>query len=151
MAHSYYSAINLLITWHTKSSLPLLTPTVEPLVHKYLRQRLAKEKGVFLHEIGGTETHVHLVVTAPPTLVLSELIGQLKGASAHEINQVVGHRDVALQWQTGYGVVSFGTGDLEWVKAYVRNQRQHHADGKMAERLERTALIGPEQDARERA
>ena len=28
-----------------------------------------------------------------------------------------------LEWQAGYGVVSFGTKNLEWVKAYVRNQR----------------------------
>jgi hypothetical protein len=32
-----------------------------------------------------------------------------------------------LQWQTGYGVVSFGTGDLPWVVAYIQNQKQHHA------------------------
>lgn len=42
-----------------------------------------------------------------------------------------------LQWQAGYGVVSFGTKDLEWVKAYVRNQKEHHARGTVQERLER--------------
>jgi putative transposase len=79
MPHNCYSEINLHITWHTKGNLPLLTPTVEPLVHRYLRQRLTNEKGVFVHEIGGIETHVHLVVTVSPTIVVSELIGQWKG------------------------------------------------------------------------
>ncbi|MCP9494378.1 MAG: hypothetical protein MSG64_07985 [Pyrinomonadaceae bacterium MAG19_C2-C3] len=37
-----------------------------------------------------------------------------------------------------YGVVSFGTKDLEWVKQYVRNQKEHHACGQIYERLERT-------------
>jgi putative transposase len=151
MARNCYSEINLHVTWHAKNSLPLLTPSVEPLVHRYIKQRLVNEKGVFVHEIGGTETHVHLVVTIPPTLVLSEWIGQLKGASAHEVNQQVGLRDKALQWQAGYGVVSFGTGDLEWAKAYVRNQRQHHAEGKTFDRLERFSTPDSEQDARERA
>ena len=137
MPHNYYSEINLHVTWHTKDSLPLLTPTVEPLAHRYIKQRLINEKGVFIHEIGGTETHIHLVVTIPPTIVISEWIGQLKGASAHEVNQQIGHHDKTLQWQTGYGVVSFGTGDLDWVKAYVHNQRQHHAEGKTSDRLER--------------
>jgi putative transposase len=151
MPHNYYSEINLHVTWHTKDGLPLLTPTVEPLVHRYIKQRLIHEKGVFVHEIGGIETHIHLVVTVPPTTVVSELIGQLKGASAHEVNQQLGLRNKSLQWQTGYGVVSFGTGDLGWVKAYVRNQPRRHADGKTFDRLERFAVPDVEQDTRERA
>lgn len=149
MPHNYYSEINLHVTWHTKNSLPLLTPTVEPLVHRYIKQRLINEKGVFVHEIGGTETHIHLVLTIPPTIAVSELIGQLKGASAHEVNEQLGFRDKTLLWQTGYGVVGFGTGDLEWVKAYVRNQWEHHATGKTSERLER--FCPGEQDAPEGA
>jgi len=150
MPHNYYSEINLHVTWHTKHSLPLLTPTVEPVVHRYITQRLIHEEGVFVHEIGGTETHVHLIVTVPPTTNISEWIGQLKGASAHEVNQQLADRGKPLQWQTGYGVVSFGTGDLDWVKAYVRNQRQHHSEGKTFDRLE--CFTPPaEQDARERA
>jgi putative transposase len=151
MPHNCYSEINLHVTWHTKNSMPLLTATVEPLVHRYIRQRLINEKGVFVHEIGGTETHIHIAVTVPPTITISELIGQLKGASAHEINQQIGRRGIVLQWQAGYGVVSFGSGDLEWVKAYVRNQRQHHANGKTSDRLERFTDLHDGQDARERA
>ena len=41
-----------------------------------------------------------------------------------------------LAWQTGYGVVSFGSNDLPWVTAYVRNQRKDHASGTTHERLE---------------
>jgi putative transposase len=141
LAQNYYSEINLHLTWHTKDSLPLLTPTVEPLVHRYIKQRLVNEKGVFIHEIGGVETHIHLVVSISPTLLVSELVGQLKGASAHEINKQIGMCGKTLQWQAGYGVVSFGSGDLEWVRAYVRNQRQHHAEGRIHDRLERFTEI----------
>jgi putative transposase len=137
MSRNYYSEINLHVTWHTKSSLPLLTPTIEPLAHRYIRQKLINTEGVFVHEIGGTETHVHIVVTVSPTITPSDLVGQLKGASSHEVNQQVGLHDKTLQWQTGYGIVSFGTGDLPWVKEYVQNQRQHHAQGKIFDRLER--------------
>jgi putative transposase len=146
MPHNYYSEINLHITWHTKNSLPLLTPTVEPLTHRYIKQRLINEKGVFIHEIGGIETHIHLVVSIPPTITISEWIGQLKGASAHEINQQLADRGKPLQWQTGYGVVSFGSGDLDWVIDYVRNQRQHHAAGKIYSRLE--SITTPDEPGR---
>jgi hypothetical protein len=53
------------------------------------------------------------------------------------VNQKLGNHGKVLEWQTGYGVVSFGTKDLPWVQAYVRNQREHHAKGTTAERLER--------------
>jgi hypothetical protein len=70
-------------------------------------------------------------------VLISELIGTLKGYSSHEVNHRMGLRQKVLQWQTGYGVVSFGTADLPWVIAYVRNQKEHHAHGKTHERLER--------------
>jgi putative transposase len=121
MARNYYSEIHLHLVWHTKTSLPLLTPAVETFVHRYLRQKLINTPGAFVHEVGGTETHVHLAVTVTPTVLISELIGRLKGASAHEANQQLGRGRKVLEWQTGYGVVSFGTKDLDWVTAYVRN------------------------------
>ena len=87
MSKNCYSEINLHIVWHTKNRSPLLTPTVEPIAHRCLRKRIVDTLGVFVHEIGGTETHVHVAVTIPPTLTISEWIGQLKGGSTHDVNQ----------------------------------------------------------------
>jgi putative transposase len=137
MSRNYYAEINLHITWHTKESQSLLLPKVEAVVYHYLRGKCINTPGVFIHEIGGIETHVHLCLTVAPTIAISEYIGQLKGSSSHDANQKLGERHKILEWQAGYGVVSFGTKDLEWVKAYVRNQRERHARGKVEERLER--------------
>jgi len=141
MSRNYYSEINLHITWHTKDSLPLLTPRVEPLAHRYIKHKLINTDGVYVHEIGGNETHMHVAITVAPTIIVSDLIGQVKGASSHAVNREIGLGDKILQWQSGYGVVSFGTGDLDWVNAYVRNQRRHHASGTTHERLERIAPL----------
>jgi putative transposase len=78
-----------------------------------------------------------VAVTVPPTLMPSEWIGQLKGGSSHDVNQAVGKRQKVLQWQVGYGVVSFGTKDLPWVVDYIRDQRDHHAKRTAQDRLER--------------
>jgi hypothetical protein len=86
MSRNYYSEINLHITWHVKESPPLLVHKVEAVVHHYLRGRCINTPGVFVHEIGGIETHHHLCVSIAPTLLISELIGQLKGSSSHEVN-----------------------------------------------------------------
>ncbi len=143
MTRNYYSEINLRLTWHTKESLPLLTADVEPLAHRHIRQKVTSTEGAFVHEVGGTETHVHVVVTVAPTLLITEFVGQLKGFSSHEVNRQLGLRAKTLQWQAGYGVVSFGTGDLDWVRRYVRNQREHHAQGRVHDRLERIDPTDP--------
>jgi putative transposase len=137
MARNYYSEINLHLVWHTKQSAPILRDEVEAAVHRAPQHRLVKTPGAYVHEIGGTDTHVHLAITVQPTVNISELVGQLKGGSAHDVNERLGMKRKVLEWQEGYGVVSFGTGDLEWVREYIRNQRAHHARGGGHDRLER--------------
>ncbi len=138
MPRNVYSEINLHLTWHTKASYPALTDTIENRVHHYLQHRVMEAQGVIFHAIGGTENHIHLALSVPPTLLISDWIGKLKGASSHYVNHEIANRK-ALEWQTGYGVVSFGTKDLEWVVRYIQNQKEHHRKGSIYERLEAVA------------
>lgn len=128
MPRNVYSEINLHIVWHTKQSSPVLTEAIEDRLYRYLQHRILQSQGVLFHAIGGTENHVHLAVSTPPTLLISDWIGELKGASAYYINHEIANRKL-LGWRAGYGVVSFGTRDLQWVVNYIRNQKQHHARG----------------------
>ena len=134
-----YSEINPHITWHVKGDVPILRDDIEKQVQRFLRGQVIQDSGAYFHEIGGTDDHVHLVVTIPPSLLISEWVGQLKGASSHYVNHHIVNRKV-LEWQSKYGVVSFGTKDLPWVVDYVRNQRDHHAVGTVHDRLERTEI-----------
>ena len=140
MSTRAYSEINLHFVWHVKSSLPIITEQIEPRLFRYVRSYALQSKGLIFHEIGGTETHVHIAVTISPTLLISEWIGKIKGASSHYVNHELANRKL-LDWQTGYGVVSFGTRDLEWVVRYIRNQKEHHRKGTTVERLERSRTM----------
>ena len=124
---------------HTTVALPAFSQNFPDPIRQALKQSGIPESAtsIYVHEIGGTETHVHLAVTLPPTVLISELIGQLKGASSHEVNHSNPTRDKRLEWQAGYGVVSFGTKDLPGVVEYLRNQKEHHAHGTVHKRLER--------------
>ena len=141
MHRNVYSEINLHLTWHTKQNLPMLVDPIRDRLYRYLTHRVITTPNALLHAIGGIEDHVHLAVTVPPTVLVSDWVGRLKGASAHYINHDVA-RGCTLQWQEGYGVVSFGTRDLPWVVRYIQNQKEHHARGRTVERLERLGSWG---------
>ena len=136
MAKDACHEIFLHLVWHTKESRNLIAPDMEQRLHDIIRRRAVAPGGVYVHEIGGTRNHLHMVTRIPPTLTISEWIGRVKGGSSYDIN----HADrwaMTMDWQSGYGAVSFGAKDLQWVVDYVRNQKQHHLAGTVFDRLER--------------
>ena len=137
MSDAVYCEINFHITWHTKNSLPMIRERIEDRLYHFLTHRILETPEVRLHAIGGIETHVHIGLSAPPSLLISDYIGQLKGSSSHYINHEIEPK--ALQWQRGYGIVTFGTKDLPWVIGYIKNQKEHHRRGTTHDRPERFA------------
>src|SRR5713226_6991784 len=101
MSIKVFSDICLHITWNTKRSLPLLTPGIEDRLYRFLKHRIAQTVGAFCHKVGGVENHIHAAVNIPPTLTISDWIGELKGSSSHHINHLSGHRLPRLDWQQG--------------------------------------------------
>jgi putative transposase len=136
MSSHVYHEIYLHLNWHTKLSQPLLNVTLEPAVHSFLRDRCRAIKGVYFHAVGGTETHIHLAVNIEPFVCISDMVRELKGACSHEINEQ--QRRKALEWQRGFGVVSFGMKNLGWVLEYIAKQKEHHSLGTLRTRLEQT-------------
>ena len=138
MSSHVFHEVFLHFNWHTKSDYPALRGEVEQLTHTMLRQKASRIKGVRLHALGGTDTHVHLAVEIEPFVTISDLVQELKGASAHEVNRRLGRK--AVEWQRGYGVVSFGRKNLPWILDYIQHQREHHAAGRVHQRLEACEL-----------
>ena len=130
MSSRSYAEINLHITWHTKENLPLITHTIEADLWAFIQNRVVTSPNAYFHAIGGIDNHIHLAASIYPPLEIDRWIGELKGASSHEFGK-------ALQWQKGYGVVSFGTKDLPWIVSYIRDQKERHRTGRTSDRLER--------------
>jgi REP element-mobilizing transposase RayT len=97
----------------------------------------AQRLGATVHAVNGTADHVHMVVSVPPTVALSAFVGQLKGGAAHFVNHecVV---ETPLVWERGYGLFTLGARQLPDAVAYVRRQKEHHAEGTERLLLERT-------------
>ena len=145
MSSHVFHEIYLHLNWHVKDDRPTLNPNVEPLVHGLIKDRCRRIKGVYFHGIGGTETHVHLAVNIEPHVTISELVQDLKGGSSHDLNAQLGGKE--LYWQRGYGVVSFGKNNLDWVLGYLANQKVHHGKGRAGDRLERITAYEDQRDA----
>jgi putative transposase len=137
MAKDAYHELFLHVVWHTKGSRNLIPLHHEQQLHDVIRRRALAPGGVYVHAIGGTRDHVHLVARVRPSLLISEWIGRVKGGSSHDINENAHWR---LTWQAGYGVVTFGAKDLEWACEYVRRQKEHHYAGTVFDRLERVGV-----------
>lgn len=137
MSDAVYSEINFHIVWHTKANLPLIQPQIETKLYQFLKHKILETPNVYFHAVGGIENHVHLAVSVPPNLLMSDFVGKLKGASSYHINQLSNHK--LLQWQRGYGIVSFGTKDLRWVVEYISNQKEHHKKGAVYDRMEKSS------------
>jgi putative transposase len=86
--------------------------------------------------------HVHLLVRLPPTVLVSEFIGQVKGATAFRANREL-QSGIKLKWQEGYGVLTIRKAEVPRVSRYIDLQEQHHANNKLSELLER---LNVEQD-----
>jgi len=113
----------------------MISRKIEDRLYHYLTHKILETPGAHLHAIGGIETHVHIAVSLQPNILVSDWSGKLKGSSSHYINHEV--QPKALEWQRGYGIVTFGTKDLQWVVDYVKNQKEHHKNGMTRPRLEK--------------
>ena len=71
--------------------------------------------------------HVHLCVSIPPKLSVSDFVGYLKGKSALMIfdkHPEMGNKWVRSFWARGYYVSTVGNVDEETVKEYIRRQTE---------------------------
>ena len=129
------------ITWGTKHRLPLIENSWEDDLYGYLWGK-TDALGCIPHAIIGVVDHVHIVISIPPKFAVAEVIGKLKGASSHHVNQtILGEKN--FYWQAEYGVMTFSERHLSTVVAYVQNQKKHHAEEWLWTILESRSIGAP--------
>lgn len=126
------------IVWATKERHPFITSEVEPKLYGYIGSK-AQELECILHAIGGMEEHIHLAVSIPPKLSISQFVKTVKGSSAYYLNHDSSSPLTNFGWQFGYGVFSLGNKQLDNAVGYISNQKAHHQKGTIIPALERDA------------
>ena len=122
------------IVWATAGRQPMISSDIEQLVFKAIKDKVYALGGT-VSEINGTMDHVHVAGCIPPSISISKFVGEIKGSSSFHINHLPDNPQ-PIDWQKGFGVVSFRKDNLEQVVAYIRNQKEHHASGKIWSSLE---------------
>ena len=121
MAHTYAS--NLVhCVFSTKERTRIIPSDLQDPLFAYLFG-IAKNIGIELFAVGGTENHVHLLIALPPSRALSEIVQALKANSSRWFRE----HGMAFAWQEGYGAFSVSTSQANVVKEYIRHQPEHHA------------------------
>ena len=84
------------------------------------------EMGVCLESFEGERDHVHLLVSYPPKLAVSELVNQLKGESSRKLRKA--QPDIARRywngvlWSPSYFATSCGGAPLALIRQYIEQQ-----------------------------
>ena len=84
---------------------------------------------------GGIENHVHILFELARTMALSGAVNKIKSNSSKWIRSVGGIFD--FDWQDGYAAFSVGQSNVEPVRKYILNQKEHHKDEDYQNELKR--------------
>jgi putative transposase len=123
------------IIWATHQRGPLITAQNEPIIFEAIHAK-SREMGCQLLAINGIQDHIHTAVIIPPSLAVADWIRNVKGLASYQVNTRWPDDEFHFHWQGGYSVLTFGARQQHFVVNYIRNQKQHHAEGTLEPYLE---------------
>lgn len=123
MANSYIQ-VNVHITFHVKTGVDPVRKDDLPRLFAYLGG-CASEQGANAIAVGGMTDHVHMLVSLPAMVTVSEFVKNVKVWSSKWLKMLGGaYRGFA--WQDGYGAFSVSHSVIPKTISYIANQAEHH-------------------------
>ena len=115
------------IVWVPKYRLRILKGVIKTLVEKGIRM-LCEWKACEVQELNVQEDHIHLLVSVPPELSISKLMGVLKGKIAIKLFKSYPKLKQKPYWGNhfwarGYFVSTVGL-DEDMIRKYVKHQEK---------------------------
>ena len=114
------------IIFSTKHRQPLITPSIESELHKYLGG-ICNNLECIPIKIGGYTDHIHVLCLLSKKITLINLLGELK---AHSSKWIKTKNDTFknFYWQDGYGAFSVNPAETEVVRSYIEKQHELHQE-----------------------
>jgi putative transposase len=111
-------------TFSTKERAPIIDPELESRLWPYLGG-IARENKMRALSIGGTEDHLHGLLSLPGTMSFAKAVQLIKGGSSKWVHDNFA-KYKKFEWQEGYGAFSVSASQVKRTMAYIQNQKEHH-------------------------
>ena len=128
------------IVFRTYRSIPAIEEAHEREFYAYVYGYITRHRAK-LYRIGGMPDHVHILVSLPPDLAVSEFVRGLKYAT----NGWMKHNPLFplfAGWGEGYAAFTYSKEQIPVVKQYIINQKEHHRQISFAEEYRKFILDG---------
>src|SRR4051812_29837560 len=124
-AHSVYD-LKYHLVWTTKYRKPVLKGEIATRVRELIRQTCATME-VYIVSGHVSSDHIHLLVSVPPYVAVSDLVQRLKGRSSRRMQEEFGELKRQYwgrhMWARGYFAVSTGNVTDEIIKQYIESHK----------------------------
>ena len=112
------------IVFSTKYRRPIIDEEIENELYKYLGGTCnSLDCNVLI--VGGYYDHIHILCMLSKNISLVELVKKVKAHSSKWI-KTRGEKYSNFYWQDGYGAFSVNPAQIDIVKNYIANQKEHH-------------------------
>ncbi|MCR4318780.1 MAG: IS200/IS605 family transposase [Candidatus Brocadiaceae bacterium] len=124
MANTY---INILVhaVFTTKNRESWLSSLLRERLYTYICG-MARGIGLKVLCIGGTDNHIHILLSLNSTTSIAKAIQLIKGGSSKWIHETFPEQKL-FSWQEGYGAFSIGISNVDETRQYIENQEKHHS------------------------
>jgi len=126
-SHAVYD-LKYHIVWITKYRKPVLRGEIGKRLRELIRQT-CESLNVYIEKGHIATDHVHLLVSAPPDISVSDLVQRLKGRSSRKMLEEFGELQRQFWgrhfWARGYFVASSGNVTDAIIKQYIESQGEH--------------------------
>ena len=123
MPHSFIHCL-MHCVFSTKGRAKMLSPELRERLWPYLGG-IAREHELNALAIGGTDDHVHVLLSIPATITVAKAVQAVKGVSSKWIHDTFPARK-NIAWQEGYGAFSVSVSLVEKTIQYINTQEEHH-------------------------
>jgi len=121
MSHTHTNLLSHVV-FSTQGHLPLITSEIKAELFAYMGGLIKELKGKPVI-INGMSDHVHMLISLPPNVSVSEAMRFVKANSSRWVRERFGKK---FAWQKGFGAFSVSRSNVDAVARYIKNQEQHH-------------------------
>jgi len=123
MAHTYTDLL-IHVLFSTDKRQPFLDNELRPRLFAYM-SGILKRLNCKPLLVNGVKDHVHVLLVAPPTLCLADIVEKLKANSSRWVHETFPQRR-RFAWQAGYTAFTVSPSNRKRVLDYITGQEEHH-------------------------